>query len=181
MGAVSGRLDQPVTSPLILPRRVPVAEIADPVGLLRSAGITMSEEAERLVALEEARYVLVRMDQGERWRCRECGGKHHFLTLFCTPRPWRGLRHGLSAYYQNIGSKLSDLSPAERSQVDGVADGVPNLADRHPRAAQALGTAPSDVDYVGWLLGTVEVISEFEARSFAATINSKARRTVVRL
>lgn len=176
-----------MTGPIAPPRSVPVSEIADPIGLLRRAGILMPADQERLIAIEEARYVLVKQDQGERWRCRECGGKHEFLTLLCTPRPWKGLRHGLYAYFKSVGgATVNDLSPAERASLKAETAGfgvytLPSLADRHPRSAQALGTPDRDVDVIGWLIGTVEVISPAQAFQFAARINQRARQVVVKL
>ena len=172
---------------------VPVSDIPDPVGLLRRAGILMSEEAERLDAIERARYVLVRMDQGEVWRCRNCGSKHvspvygAVFTTYCVPRPWRGLRDGLVAYFRHMSARLSDLSPAQVATLREIAprigrsDALPVLADHHPQAAQALGTTAGDVDYVGWLLGSVVEITEYEARRFVATINARAGRVAVRM
>lgn len=167
---------------------VPVGELVDVEAHVRQLGFLTPDDAARLDAIEHARYVLVRMDQGERWRCRECGGKHEFFTRFCVPRPWHGLREGLYAYVQNVGgARPSDLSPAQLARLRaivprvGLAGPLPNLADGHPWAAAALATPSGDVEYVAWLLGSVVEITEAQARRYAATINARARRTVVRL
>lgn len=181
-------IDAPVLRP------VPVSEIADPVGLLRSAGILMSETAERLDAIERAKWVLVVMDQGEHWRCRACGGKHRYqhygavFTRHCVPRPWRGIRQGLTAYFENLGAQnWADLSPEQVRRLRtvapriGRADALPALAAHHPQMAQQLGTPASDVDYVGLLLGNLVEIDEADARRFANLINGRARRVIVPL
>jgi hypothetical protein len=176
-----------MTSPLVLPRGVHVSEIADPRSVLRAAGILMTDEAERLDAIERAQFVLVRIDDtGERWRCRECGCKHKHFTLKCVERPFRGLRAGLLAYWQNTAARPRDLTPEQRarrlavSQMLGFASPLPSLADRHPETAAKLATPESDFDLGSWVLGTIDPISETKARTLAALINARARQPVIR-
>lgn len=178
-----------MTSPLILPRRtLPVSEIDDPVGLLRAAGIVMSEEDERRDALIAAQWVLVRIDDtGERWRCRQCGCKHTHFTLFCTPRPFRGVREGLTAYWHNTAARPRDLTPEQRdrlrevSRMLGFREPLPSLAERHPETARKMATPKSDFDLGGWLLGTIDPISPEKARELGTRINLRARRPIIRL
>lgn len=184
-----------MTSPIVLPRRVPVSEITDPIGVLRATGILMSEAAERLDAIERAKWVLVVMDQGEHWRCRECGGKTHpqwgreYATAFtvrCVPRPWHGFRQGLTAYFQNIGvGNPANLTTEQVARLRAIAprigraDALPALAAHHPELARKLATPETDADYVGLLLGNMVEITEGEARRFGSLVNVRARRTIV--
>jgi hypothetical protein len=175
-------------SVILLPNGVPVSEIADPVGVLRAAGILMSEEAEQLDAIVRASHCLIRIDGiGERWRCRGCNGQHEFFTLGCIPRPFRGLRDGLRAYWQNTAVPAADLSPdqrerrAEAGKLLGFEAPLPSLATHHPEAARQVATRPGSLDIGAWVLGVVEPISTARARLYAARINSRARRTIVRL
>lgn len=175
-----------MTSPIALPATVPIAEIPDIASVLRSFGMLTPEDAARLDAIEQAHYVLIRMDQGEYWRCGRCGGKHSLpdigpvLTKLCTPRPWRGLNQGLYAYYQHLSARKSDLSPEQASRLDALG-GLPSLAEHHPQSARRLLTGTNDLDVVGWLIGSVVEISESDARSYAKRINDRAYRTIVRI
>jgi hypothetical protein len=127
------------------------------------------------------------MDQGEYWRCGRCNGIHTVpdvgpvLTRFCTPRPWRGLREGLYAYSRHLGARVDDLTPAQRQRATALAGGLPDLAVGHPRLAAGLGTSSRDLEVVGWLLGSVVEISDADARAYAARINARAHRPIVRL
>lgn len=177
-----------MTNPLVLPRLIPVADIPGLPDMLRGTGILLPDEARRLDAIERTAYCLLRIDgEGERWRCRECNGKHAHATRLCIPRPFRGLRDGLHAYWQNTAVPSTDLTPtqqARRRQVGrmlGFADVLPSLADHHPETARALGTRDSSTDIGAWVFGIIDPISPARARQFMAQINAKARRTVVRL
>lgn len=174
-----------MTSPIIQPHPVPVSDIPDPVGMLRAAGVFMSEAEERAAAIIASTYVLVRIDGvGERWRCMRCNCRHEFFTVMCVPRPFRGLRHGLRAYWQNTAIPDSDLSPEQRQrrqEVAGALGFAAPLSARHPQTAAALHTPDTDTDLGAWVLGTIEPISEVEARRYAATINARARQPVIRL
>jgi hypothetical protein len=176
-----------MSSPILLPSGVPVGEIPDPVGLLRSAGVLMTPEQERLDAIERARWVLVRIDgTGERWRCSRCNGKHVHFTVMCVPRPFRGLQEGLRAYWRHTTVADGDLTPEQQRARDTIARrlgfgaALPALAARHPETARALATTERDLDLGAWVLGTVEPITDAEARRLAATINARAHRPVIR-
>jgi hypothetical protein len=170
-----------------MPRTIPVADVPDLAEQVRALGFLTPDAAAHLDAIEQARFVLIRMDQGEYWRCGRCGGKHSVpdigpvLTRMCIPRPWRGIAEGLYAYYQHLGARSADLSPEQRRRASTIAGALPDLATRHPQAARALKTRPNDLDYVGWMIGSIVEISEQDARRYAALINGRAYREVVRL
>lgn len=177
-----------MTSPLLLPRRVPVAEIPGMVDALRESGILTPDEAARIGAIERASFCLVRIDgMGERWRCNGCNGRHEFFTHGCIPIPYRGLRDGLRAYWQNTAVPDADLSPEQlrrRERVAdalGFADALPALGEHHPETARALATRSGSTDVGVWVLGTIEPISRAKAAQYAAQINAKARRVIVRI
>lgn len=167
-------------------RTVPIADVPDLAAQVRALGFLTPEDAARLDAVEQARYVLVKMDQGEYWRCGRCGCTHSVpdigpvLTRFCVPRPWKGLSQGLYAYYQHLSVRASDLSPGQASRLDALS-GLPSLADRHPRSARLLKTGAHDADIVGWLIGSVVEISEADAKRYAALINGRAYKPIVRM
>jgi hypothetical protein len=164
---------------------IPVAEIGDLEAVVRGLGWLTPEQATRLDAIAAARWVLVKMDQGEYWKCGRCGGKHSVpdigpvLTRFCTPRPWRGLAQGLYAYSQHLGARAADLTPSQQERAAILGNGLPTLASRHPLTAAALGTASRDLEIVGWLLGSVVEISLADARRYAARINVRAHRPLI--
>lgn len=177
-----------MTGPIVLPRGVPVSELSDPLGVLRAAGVVLSEEAERLDAIERAQWCLVRIDgTGERWRCRACGCKHAHFTLQCVERPFRGLRGGLLAYWRNTAVPDRDLSPKQRGARAALARSfgfeapLPSLGDRHPQAARALATPETDFDFGAWVLGTIDPIPEAKARILASLINARSRHTAIRI
>lgn len=177
-----------MTSPIMLPRRVPVMDVPGLPETLRSFGILLPDEAARLDAIERSRYVLIRNDgEGERWRCGRCNAVHDHYTLFCVERPFRGVREALYAYWRHAVVRDGDLTPVQRTRRKdvasalGVADDVPDLATVHPQMARSLGTPEGSTVYGGLLLGTIDVISSARAFQFASRINSIARRTVVRL
>jgi hypothetical protein len=175
-------------SAVVMPERVPVAALPDPSGMVRSLGFLTPADATRLDALERASYVLVRIDgEAERWRCDRCRGKHAHFTLMCVERPFRGLRHGLLAYWQNLGAAdPADLTPAQRERVGLLHSafggrGIPDLRRRHPGTARALATPETDLDVGAWVLGTLDPITPAKARQLADRINARARRVVVRI
>lgn len=182
-----------MTSPIALPDRrlalpngTPVEQVQDTDSVLRSIGWATPEESRRLQMLADASYVLVRIDDvGERWRCRYCNGRHTHFTVLCTERPFRGLTHGLLAYWQNTAVPDADLAPEMRQRRANVAKalglGMPSLAEHHPETARALKTGERDQDFGAWVLGVIDPISPAKAFQLAARINSKARQIVVRL
>lgn len=165
--------------------RVPVGEVDDPVGLLRAAGIMLPEEAERRAALLDARWVLVRIDgSGERWRCGRCNCRHTHFTLMCVPRPFRGLRGGLLAYWRHTAVPDADLAPEQKLTRDAIASSLGFRADlgtSHPETARAAADDERSLDLGAWVLGAVEPISDDEARRFAAQINVRAHRVLIRV
>lgn len=172
---------------LDVPRTVSVADVPDLAALVRTLGFLTPDAAERLHAIEQAQWVLVRIDgEAERWRCGRCNGKHAHFTLMCTERPFRGLREGLRAYWHNAGlANPADLSPAQqrhRVLLDEMFDGRPPvaLADRHPELARRLATPEKDLDFGVFVLGAIDPIDERTALQKIARINARAHRTVLR-
>lgn len=168
------------------PRTLSVADVPDLAAHVRALGIMTPEDAAKLDAIDRATFVLIRMDQGEYWRCGRCGGKHSVpdvgpvLTRMCIPRPWRGIHQGLYAYSQHLAARTSDLSPEQASRLR-VLKAFPTLGDRHPLSARALATGARDVDVVAWMIGSVVEISEADARAYATRINARCYREVVKL
>jgi hypothetical protein len=164
---------------------VPIAEIADLDAIVRGLGFLTPDQAAQLDALDRARWVLVKMDQGEYWRCGRCNGVHSVpdigpvLTRFCIPRPWHGLGQGLYAYSRHLGARAADLTPEQQQRAAALARALPELSTSHPKAAARLGTSSRDLEIVGWLLGSVVEITEADARRYAARINVRAHRPVV--
>jgi len=164
---------------------IAVADVQDLDALVRGLGWLTPGQAARLDALDRARWVLVRMDQGEYWRCGRCGGTHSVpdvgpvLTRFCVPRPWRGLSQGLYAYSQHLGARAADLTPEQQRRAALLGGGLPDIASRHPLSAAQLGTASRDLEIVAWLLGSVVEIEEADARRYAARINVRAHRPLI--
>lgn len=165
-----------------------MAPAFDPVAWLRAHGMATTEEAERLDALAQSRYFLVRIDgQGERWRCRGCNGRHTHFTLMCLERPFRGIDHGLYAYWKNVGAgdpqQLSARQTARVRQIGAMlgAPPTPNLSTLHPRTAQALGGDAADTDFGADLLGTLDPIPETKALLLVNLINARARRPILTL
>ncbi len=178
-------------SPILLPPAgIPVERVsaADRAAVLRLLGIMDAAEAARLDAVLDARWCLVRIDGvGERWRCTRCGCRHAHFTTFCVERPFRGLQDGLHAYWRSTAVPDADLSPEQRAaraeigRTLGLGAVVPALADRHPRMARALATPGGDFDLGAWVLGTIDPITEAEARRYASLINARARQPVIRV
>lgn len=177
-----------MTSPIVLPpRTVPIADVPDLEAHVRALGMLTDEDAVRLHAIEQAQWVLVRIDGiGERWRCNRCGCRHAHFTTLCVERPFRGLREGLRAYWHNAGvANPADLSPAMRRHkglLDDLFDGKPPvaLAERHPEMARKLATPERDLDLGVFVLGTIDPIDDKTAREKIAQINARAHRTVLR-
>lgn len=173
------------------PRTIPVGDVPDLATQVRSLGFLTPDAAARLDAIENATFVLIRMDQGEHWRCDRCGATRHtqwgteYATAFtklCVPRPFRGASQALYMRLRNLGgARQGDLSPSQQRPLQAIGLPAGDLAAAHPQAAQRLGTAPGSVDYVDWLLGSAIPISEAEARRFASLINGRAYRQIVRL
>lgn len=167
-----------------------VAEMAtyqERVDAMKRAGFWTPEEASRFDALRSSEYVLVRIDgAGERWKCERCGAKHTHFTLMCTERPFRGLTHGLYAYWANVGGHSeSDLSASQRERLDVLAPIFGNrpipLATSHQATAAALGTDDRDALIGAQILGSIDPISRTKARILTEIINAKAGRRVLAL
>lgn len=178
-------------SSIVLPGRyTPVPEdVTERAALIRALGFIPPEQAAQFDALLDASYVLVRNDGAERARCNPkrggCNMIHAHFTLLCIPRPFRGLHEGLFAYWANVGQRRDDeLTQEQRARLKSLGplftQTVP-LATVHPRTARELGTRQNDLDLGAVLLGTLDPISPLRARLYAEQINTKARRTVVRL
>jgi hypothetical protein len=138
-----------------------------------------AEERDRLLA---QRYFLVRQGSlGEIFRCRECKGKHSYLTLRCVERPFSGIAQGLWAYYQTAGrpGALARMTPAERkriaqvSRLFAVTSGLPDLATGHPLLARAQAVAERDILLGGLPLGMLEEIPASLAQRYVTRINSR--------
>lgn len=155
---------------------------------------TPEEEKERLAILA-AQFFLVRIGgNGDVWRCRNCGGKHRYLTLRCIEQPFSGLTHGLYAYYKTVGAFGAEafMSPPERARYDRLGQmfeqtsRTPDLATSHPQLARQIGTAEHESD-VGafsfvatepsaYALGILEPITRDVARRLARRINATGIR-----
>lgn len=176
-------------SAILLPEPTPLRPQQDVSALVRALGFLTDDEGKQLDALAAAQFVLVRIDgQGERWRCSRCNAKHTHFTLHCIERPFRGLTHGLLAYWQNVGAaRTRDLSPTQQARLASLAPlfgedrPLPNLADRHPETARRLATPERDVDLGAFVLGTLDPISPLQASVLVERINSRARRPLIRL
>lgn len=161
--------------------------IEERLSAMKRAGFWSPEESARFDALRSSEYVLVRIDgAGERWRCNRCGQKHQHFTLMCIERPFKGLSHGLYAYWANAGSaRAQDLSPTQREQMDVLAPifgGRPvPLATAHPQTAAAMGTPDRDVMVGATVLGSIDPISRAKARLLISLINSRAGHTALTL
>jgi hypothetical protein len=133
----------------------------------------MRLERERLLG---SQYFLVRISgQWDRWRCRNCGGKHPYLTLRCIEQPFSGLTGGLYAVWHHVGANgiLPTLSPAQRAKFDrlaGIFAGV-DLSRSHPRTAQAMGVAERDAELGAIALGILEPLSRASAQALVKRIN----------
>lgn len=163
-----------MTSPIVLPPWLQTEE--------------QEREKHKILA---SRFFLVKIGgNGDVWRCRNCKGKHRYLTLMCVEQPFSGLSRGLYAYYRTVGvhGAESYLSPSERARYRRLAEAfgplnVPDVASSHPQMARSIGTAERDAD-VGALsfvatvpsstaLGLVEPIDREKARRLAARINMR--------
>jgi hypothetical protein len=133
----------------------------------------MRRERERI---EAANYFLVRISgQWDRWRCRNCGGKHPYLTLRCIEQPFSGLTGGLYAVWHHVGANgiMPTLSPAQRAKFDrlaGIFAGV-DLSASHPQMARNVGTAEKDIDLGAIALGILEPIARATAQALVKRIN----------
>lgn len=156
------------------------------VDAMKRAGFWSPEEAARFDALRSSEYVLILNDgsAGERWPCKECGLLHRHFTLLCIERPFRGLTHGLYAYWANVGGRRTDdLSPTQIANLDVLKpvfgeQPIP-LASSHPSTAAALGTDDRDALLGATVLGMVDPISTPKARLRIEMINAKAGRRVL--
>lgn len=175
-----------MTSPLVVPERN---------GFTLPAWMLTHEQIRERERILRGRFFLVRTaGLGERWRCRNCGGHHRYLTDLCVERPWNGLTQGLYAYVKTIGAFGAEryLDPAARARVGmirhmlGSVGDAPDLASSHPRLAQSLGTATRDADLAAFTftatepsevaLGLVEPISREKAARLVARINARGRK-----
>lgn len=166
-----------------------MASPLDPLAYLRSHGFLTPDEAAKLDELARSQFFLVRIDgAGERWRCRNCNGRHQHFTKFCIELPYRGLQGGLYGYWKNVGAgDPRNLSASQRARISQVSRVLgmnqrqaTNLSTLHPNTARALGGDDADIDVGADLLGTLDPISPQKARFLADLINSRARSTIVR-
>lgn len=164
-----------------------MATIEERLSAMRRAGFWSPDEAARFDALRSSEYCLVRIDgAGERWRCNRCNQKHAHFTYWCVERPFKGLAHGLYAYWANVGNaRSSDLSPSQRERLDVLAPIFGNrpvpLAQSHPATSAGLETPDRDVLVGAQVLGSIDPISRAKARLLVEIINSRAGQAVLRL
>ncbi len=169
------------------PIQIEDMSLNDRLAAIKRAGFWTPEESARFDAVRNSSYCLVRIDgDGERWKCRRCGGRHTHYTLFCISRPFRGLSHALYAYWANAGSaREQDLSPAQRANLETLAPIFGNrpvpLATAHPATSAALATDERDVMVGATVLGSIDPISRAKASLYVELINSKARQRVITL
>ena len=141
---------------------------------------------DRLLA---SRFFLVRIGGnaglGEAWRCRNCGGRHRYLTSLCVERPFDGLAGGLFGYWRTVGATGAEafLTPAQRTRLEriGAALGGADLARSHPETARALAVRPGDLDLGALALGVLEPIDARRAADLVRRINRRAGRDVLSL
>lgn len=171
-----------MTSPIATPERS---------GLVLPWWIPSPEqEAERRRILA-SRFFLVKIGgNGDVWRCRNCKGKHRYLTLMCVEQPFSGLTRGLYAYYRTVGihGAESYLSQAEQRRYKRLKEAfgplnAPDVASSHPQMARSIGTAERDADVGAFTfvatvpsstaLGLVEPIDRDKAARLARRINMR--------
>jgi hypothetical protein len=144
--------------------------------------------AERRAALAR-RFFLVRIagndGLGELWKCKQCRGRHPYLTLHCVERPFSGLDQCLYAIYQQAGdlAAVRDLDPsrqarqvAKRAVLTPVMR-LPDLASMHPEMARhraGRGRLDAfDVEIGGLRLGRIEQIPRTLAQKRLDQINQR--------
>jgi hypothetical protein len=108
---------------------------------------------------------------GEVWRCKNCHGRHGYLTRNCTERPFNGLDQAVWAIYQQAGDLASvrSLSPSQQLShrarqvrlMPVIAD-LPDLSMVHPDTARQINQQRQlgafDIEIGGLKLGRVEQI-----------------------
>lgn len=156
---------------------------------------TPEEEAERERILASQFYLVKIGGNGDVWRCRNCGGKHRYLTLRCIEQPWSGLTHGLYAYYKTVGAYgvESFMQPKEKARYDrlgamfGETAALPDLASAHPQTVRAtIQRTEQDADIGAYsfvarelsahALGVLEPITRDVARRLVRRINTTGLR-----
>lgn len=148
--------------------------------------IPSAERIKRREAILASRYFFVRMaggPVGEIWKCRECGGKHRYLTLRCKEQPFSGITGGLYGYFETIkdADALGLLTPLQQRRIRRLADDlgmgdVTAFARAHPDRARKVA---SDRDLVmgAEVLGILEPVSRNMAQRYLDKINAAGGRT----
>lgn len=124
--------------------------------------------------LKAAQWFLLRIEGGELWRCRNCGGKHRYFTSLCIERPFHGLGGELYAYAKTMRQakeRIRLASPTSQPLKD--------LEVAHPALARLLAPDGYGEDVIAVALGVAEPISRAKARQLAALINTRAHRTAI--
>ncbi len=144
------------------------------------AFVRSPEEAAERDRLLAGRYFLVRQGSlGEIFRCRECKGKHQFLTLRCCDRPFSGVAEGLWAYLETAGTPqaFARMTPEEQARLAqirrlfGDPTSIPDLATSHPEMARALDVGARDILRGMVPLGIIEEIPRALAQRYQDRIN----------
>jgi hypothetical protein len=121
---------------------------------------------------------------GELWRCKNCHGRHRYLTSGCIERPFSGLDGVLSVMWQQAGDLAAvralgtDETGAARvgQMIAREVMKLPDLATSHPemarRRAREQQLSAFDIEMAGLPIGTAEQIPKSYAQKLLDRINA---------
>jgi hypothetical protein len=144
------------------------------------------KERERIL---QARYFFVRAaggPAGEVFRCRECKGKHPYLTLRCIEQPFSGITGGLFGYFDTFkdADAFDMLSPEQQTRVARIgreltfsARNAAAFARAHPQTARAMVEDDRDGVRAALALGVLVPVSATMAQRYLDKINGRGGRT----
>jgi hypothetical protein len=144
--------------------------------------IAIERERQRLLA---AKFYLVKTSGngglGEGLRCRNCSGRHRYLTLRCVEQPFDGLSQGVYAYLKVAGDTgaVAYMNPAQRARYDAAGQlfgPLADLATSHPQTARRFQGDERDLDVAAVALGILDPISKAMAQRLADRINLRGAR-----
>lgn len=140
----------------------------------RRMGILSPAEYQEIERIRRGRFYLVRNDgpHGERAKCGRCGSIHTFFTWMCCEQPFQGLRDALVAYVK-VADKWTD--PAANLRRNKVLEALHELGGSHPQTARDLAPGVPGMDALGFVIGTVEPITEAAARRYEGIIRGRDR------
>lgn len=141
-----------------------------------------AQAAERDRLLSQKWFLVRQGSLGEIFRCRECHGRHLYLTLRCVERPFSGVTEGLFAYYEVAGTPqaFARMTPAERRRIETIRrlfdlDGN-DLSSSHPETARGLAVGDRDIFKGAYPMGILEEIPRSLAQRYQDRINLKGLR-----